>query len=149
MLLEHGTDPDASPRSPEMEPIRFSPQLAWFVRRHIRSVEDLDVLLLVWTDAERWWTEVEVAGRLRISPVLAGHGLRWLAAGTDAVLETRAGPEPAYRLVPSPELRGAVAVLDEAYRQARAQVVAFVAPQPPAAIQDFADAFKLKKKEDE
>jgi hypothetical protein len=125
----------------------LTPQLAWFVRRHIRSLEDLEILMLLRGTADQWWTAPEIARQVSTTKASAQDSLQRLVG---SFLQVRPASEPAYRFGPaSPEHQQNVAELDEVYRENRADLIRFILPQPSVAIQDFADAFRLQKKDEE
>ena len=67
-----------------------------------------------------------------------------------SIVTTRRGAEPEYRFTAADEEHGkAVDALGELYRQDRFQLLRLIAPAASVAIQDFADAFELKKKEED
>jgi hypothetical protein len=124
----------------------LTPQLAWFVRRHIRSLEDLEILLLFRRTSDRWWTAPELAREVSTTTANVHDSLERLSG---SFLEVKPAAEPAYRFsTHGAELQQMVAALAEVYRENRSDLIRFIAPQP-SAIQDFADAFRLQKKEDE
>jgi hypothetical protein len=117
------------------------------VRRHIRSLEDLEILLLLRRTPERWWTAPEIARDVSTTQTNAKDSVERLSG---SFLEVRASAEPAFRFsTPNPELQAMVGELHAVYQENRSNLIRFIVPQPAAAIQDFADAFKLEKKEKE
>jgi hypothetical protein len=129
------------------EPPRLTPSLAWFVRRHLRSAADLEILLLLWRNQERWFSAEDVARELQAPAAVTRDSLQRLS-GSLAIL--RRGTEAEYRFsTHSEEERRSAEALAALYRHDRFQVLRLIAPPAAAAIQDFADAFELKKKEEE
>jgi hypothetical protein len=128
-----------------MDPARLSPPLAWFVRRHFRSIEDLEITLLLFRTQDRWWSAPEISATLPTTPAIARDSLDRLSV---RLVERRAGAEPTYRLAPDAEVQDQVGALQEIYLQDRSALLGFIAPGT-AAIRDFADAFRLKKEEGE
>src|SRR5687767_10375907 len=111
----------------------LTPSLAWFVRRHLRSLEDLEILLLLWRTPERWWTATAVAHEVRTTTSMATDSLQWLSGG---LCRPNAESETGYQLAPArPEDRSALQALDALYRENRQELLRAVAPHAPA-LQD-------------
>ncbi|HVR71649.1 MAG TPA: hypothetical protein VMT87_12480 [Vicinamibacteria bacterium] len=113
-----------------------------FVMRHIDSLEQLEVLLLLRTRPERTWTPKEVSAELRTTERSSGTRLAALAAG--GLL--REDPAGAYRYAPrAPELDAAAGDLAEAYAVRRIAVTNLIFARPLSQVRTFADAFKLRE----
>lgn len=113
----------------------------------IDSVEQLEILLLLLQHPERTWTAETVARELRVSSLSAGDRLEDLAR--DALLaRVKSGEE--YRYAPgSAALDEAVRGLATAYTERRVTVINLIFSKPVDKIRTFADAFRLRKKEDD
>lgn len=110
------------------------------VQRHIRSLAELEVLLLL-EARPRPWSPADVATELRFAePAVQGLlvGLK-----TKGFLEHESS---CWRYAPSdPRLVDGTRLLARVYRERRVAVTTLVYAQPPAAIRAFADAFRFKK----
>jgi hypothetical protein len=119
-------------------------EVARFVTKHIDSVEQLEVLLLLSGSSDRQWSAAGVAQELRIAPESAAYRLTDLAAR--GLLETDGGTEPLYRYRPRSGVADqAVSGLAQAYRERRVSIINLIFSKPLDKIQTFADAFKLRK----
>jgi hypothetical protein len=119
--------------------------LAWFIRRWLCSVEDLEVLLLLWRTRERWWTAAEVAARLPTTFAVADDSLQRLA---DGLFELEPAGDPRFRFAAeNAEHDSTVASLHQLYTEDRTAVLRLIVPRPSSAVLDFADAFKLRRDE--
>ena len=115
---------------------------------HIDSVEQLEILLLLYQHPERSWTEASVARELRISAMSAGDRLNDMARA--AILSKVQGTEGEYRYAPeSPQLAEAVAGLAAAYSERRVTVINLIFSKPVDKIRTFADAFRLRRDDDD
>jgi DNA-binding Lrp family transcriptional regulator len=113
----------------------------------IDSVEQLEILLLLLQHPARTWTAETVARELRISPLSAGDRLEDLTR--DALLARVKGIEE-YRYAPgSAALDEAARGLAAAYTERRVTVINLIFSKPVDKIRTFADAFRLRKKEDD
>lgn len=113
----------------------------------IDSVEQLEILLLLLQHPERTWTAETVARELRVSSLSAGDRLEDLTR--DALLARVKGGEE-YRYAPgSAALDEAVRGLATAYTERRVTVINLIFSKPVDKIRTFADAFRLRKKEDD
>jgi hypothetical protein len=112
--------------------------------RHIRSVEQLEVLLLLRSQPQRAWTAAEVYDVIRSSQTSIAARLHAFASDGLAVEEQ--GSPPTFRFAPKDEnTRSAVDQTAAAYQTWRIRVIeAIFAPEADPA-QSFADAFKLRK----
>ncbi len=113
-----------------------------FVDRHIDSIEQLEILLLL-AESGREWSAAEILQNLQSS---AGSVSLRLASLQKTGLIAPVGG--CWQFTPADEaVARVVHELAEAYRERRVRIIeAIYAPKPDAA-QTFADAFKFKKKE--
>lgn len=120
------------------------PVVKQFLARHIRSLEQLEVLLLVRTQPDRDWKSVEVFEVVRSSaPSITTRldefsALRFLAKHD--------GAPPTYRYAPPADLRSAIDETAAAYQTWRVRVIEAIFTVETDPVQNFADAFKLRKK---
>jgi len=110
------------------------------IDRHIHSVEQLEVLLLLRAAPDKEWTAAEVARALVSQPDTATQRLSDLAARG----LVRADAE-AFRYAPDPETDRAVAALAEAYATRRTRVVARIFSKPEESVRGFSDAFRIRR----
>ena len=90
-----------------------------FIHRHITSVEQVDILLLLRETASRWWSAPEVARSLRGNPDSVGRRLEQLRANSFVV----SGPH-GYRYGPATDrLARDVAELADVYARRRHTVI--------------------------
>jgi predicted ArsR family transcriptional regulator len=115
-----------------------------FIRDHINSVEQLEVLLLLMENAQQEWSAAQVAQKLYRQPVsIAGHMDALRAAG---LLTKTQGKEILYRYAPhSRTMESTVSSLDRAYRERKDTVIRLIFSRPPDALRSFSDAFKFRK----
>lgn len=112
-----------------------------FVAAAIRSVEQLEVLLLLERDPDRDWSAGEVSAELRTQERSAGA---WLAQ-----LETRgllAENGGRYRYAAREPERATVASLRRCYEVYRVRLIGLIFERQDDAIQSFADAFRIRRK---
>lgn len=112
-----------------------------FVRKHVRTVGELEVLLLLRARRERSWTAEEVARELRSSSTAAADYLRHFGRA-GLVRETEIGQ---YQYVDDPATRDLVTALAAAYVERPVSVVDLIYSVPRDQVQILADAFKIKK----
>lgn len=112
-----------------------------FIDECITSVEELEILLLLWSTRERSWTPDEVSQELRTSTMSAEKRLKALTdSGLLAIPETGR-----YRFSPaSPAREGSVGELAQAYRGFRVRVTERIYNKPNN-LKSFADAFVIRK----
>ena len=124
------------------------PRVQRFIATHIDSIEKLEVLLLLRTQAGREWTARDVSQELRIAETSAAARLADLAARR-LVME-RGGNPASYRYGPaSPDDAQDVADLQDTYATRRVSVISFIFSKPLDKVRGFADAFRLKRDKDD
>jgi len=114
---------------------------------HIDSVEQLEILLLLYQHPERSWSAESVARELRVSPMSAGDRLKDMTRA--AILARVPGAEGEYRYAPERQMGEAVAGLAAAYSERRVTVINLIFSKPVDKIRTFADAFRLRRDDDD
>jgi hypothetical protein len=116
--------------------------VARFLAAHVRSLEQLEILLLLAASPERVWTADSVNAVVRSSAASAAERLAELRAlGLLAVDDSKA-----YRYAPpNRDVSAAVEELAHFYKERRVKIVEMIYAPPSDPVRGFADAFKLKK----
>jgi hypothetical protein len=113
-----------------------------FLRGSVRSVWELELLLLFHRQRTRSWTADELVRELRASILIVGAALDALQK---AGLVSKNGDE-AYQFWPvSPELDQLVNDVAAAYANSPVAVTKAILSAPSSSVRTFADAFKIKK----
>lgn len=119
-----------------------------FIVKYIHSVDQLEILLLLRQDARKDWTAAEVARHLFTQPDVAGARLAELAK--QQLLAEKPGDPAKYHYDPQTvDLQRAVNELAVAYPKYRVSIINLIFSKPIDKIRTFADAFRLKKEDDE
>jgi hypothetical protein len=118
-----------------------------FLSRHIGSVDQLDLLVLLFNSPQTEWSVAAASQVVHCPADKAQTALDRLAQqGLLAIVS--AAPEPRYRYVPRDDPQHqTVAAMIAFYRERPVTVIRRVYEQPTDSVQAFADAFKLGKKE--
>jgi hypothetical protein len=118
------------------------PELPQFIARHIGSVEQLEILCLLWGTPQKAWSVREVFRVIQSSEAsVADHLARFLKEGFVV-----ANSDGRFRYHPTrPELEDCVAELVKTYQERRVAVVEMIYQRRPETLHDFANAFKLRK----
>jgi hypothetical protein len=119
-----------------------------FLKAHIRSVGELEVLLLLRRQSGRWWTADQVNRELKTSLQSA---LKHLEDLRDAQLvQERRTTEREFRFqAADPAVVPVVDELAVLFKNWVASIVNVIYSPRPNSIRQFADAFRLGKKGDE
>lgn len=117
-----------------------------FIREKIDTVSHLETLLLLWKTRPGVWTAENVAKRIYVSPEAAQRLLRELA--DSGMIASAPGAQDAYLCDPAAGLSELIGQVDAFYRQNLVAVSRMIHAKPPAAVRQFADAFRLTKKDD-
>lgn len=112
-----------------------------FVASTIRSVEQLEVLLLLHDEPQRDWRAREVSSTLRTQEASAAA---WLAALAEAGLAKASGD--GFRYEPPARLHATIDELQRCYATYRVRLIGLIFAGPDDSIQSFADAFRLRRK---
>lgn len=120
----------------------FSPGFRQFIHRYIRSVEQIDVLILLFEGAERPWAIGEIVAGLRSSEIAIRSRLKALRS---AGLVTEA--EGGYRYGANGHLDLMVRELRLQYAVRRYSVIELVFSRDP--MDSIAEAFRLLKDDDD
>lgn len=116
------------------------------LHQNIESVEQLEVLLLLWRTPERGWTSDEVATAVYSHPSSVVRRLAMLL-GQGLLREREPG---CYQYAPrTAELHDTVTRLDHVYRERRVAVITLIASKPIENVRAFSDAFRIRRKKEE
>lgn len=125
---------------------KVSPVVRAFLLTHVRTLDELQLLMTVAQSSERWWDAAAIANELGMEGRDAGATLERFASRN--LLDIRITDDVHYRFRPgTAELSEAAAATIEAYRASPVDV-ARVITERPRRITDFADAFRLRGKDD-
>jgi DNA-binding MarR family transcriptional regulator len=116
-------------------------QVRYFIRRHVESVLDLDILLAI-RAADGPRAASELARELRLNETASAAALDKFAA--IGLLERDKDDCYVYR----PRERALAADADalaDAYARRRVSVIRFIYKRPSEGVSAFADAFRLRK----
>lgn len=116
------------------------PELAAFVREHMRSVWAVELLLLLKRDPDRQWAAADLVRELRASMPLVSDNLQRFERSGLAVREE----DDLWRYAPAlPILDDLASQLERAYRERPVSIINIIAA-PPDPVQGLADAFKFR-----
>jgi hypothetical protein len=118
------------------------------IARHLDSVLEVEILLLLYQTRPRAWSAEEIVQKLRIDLAFATQHLTKLCE--HGLLRCDGGPPAAmYAFAPaSSELEAAAAALDRAYVDRRVSVIELIFAKPLDKIRSFADAFRIRREKD-
>jgi hypothetical protein len=122
-------------------PEDFPEDVKEFIGKHIHSIAQLEVLLMLHDEPERTWTVEEITSRLYLQSEMVGHLLKDIANRGFAI-ET----EGRYRYQPTNEVESElVHRLNRVYQERRVAVTTEIFSKPIDFVKAFADAFRLRK----
>ena len=123
------------------------PVVLTFVSDHVRSLEELQLLMTCMHAGDRWWDASSVARELGISVPEARRALDHLASRN--LFDIRITGDVRYQFRPgTPELTEAAQACADAYRINPVAVIRLVSGPARRSIRDFADAFRIRKDDD-
>ena len=113
-----------------------------FIARHIRSLEQLEILCLLVGNPARAWSEAEVFKQIQSSPESVGRTMRRFTA--EGLFVHEGGSS--YRFEPkSPEMARPATELAALYKQHRVAIIEAIYRSPLDPVRQFADAFRIRK----
>lgn len=123
------------------------PEARSFIERCIDSVDALEILLLLQREPTRQWTSSSVASETRTSVTKADRHLARLVALS--LVDVKIGSDLFYWYSPRlPHLERGARAAATAWAAQREDVVQFVRHRKAEPLRDFAEAFRLTKKDD-
>jgi hypothetical protein len=115
-----------------------------FLHQNIDSVEQLEVLLLLWRTPARGWTSEEVATAVYSHPTSVVRRLA-LLLGQGLLREREPG---CYQYAPrTADLHETVSHLDHMYRERRVAVITLIASKPIENVRAFSEGGRNRRKE--
>ncbi len=141
-----GTPDGFTLRSPRMVSPEFPPAVVAFVADHVRSLDELQLLMSIIQSDERWWDASIAAREIGMSQAASGEVLDRFASRN--LLDIRVADAVRYQFRPGTEaLREAARATMDAYRRNPIALARLVPRQRPG-ITDFADAFRIRRDDD-
>ena len=122
--------------------------LILFITRYFNSVEQLEILLLMRETPESEFTPQEISARIHSSPASVRKRLDDLVR-THLLSAVSGHGEPRYRYAPDEVHRPHVDRLAEFYPAYRLRIIQIIFSTPAERIQKLADAFKVRKEDDD
>lgn len=121
-------------------------KLQRFIATHVESVEKLEVLLLLFSSADKSWTAQAVYQKIQSNPQSVARRLAELK--TEGFLEEN--KEGSFQFHPkNPELADGAAQLNTEYEQRRVKVIEAIFSNSTEQMRRFADAFRIRKESDD
>ncbi len=128
-------------------PVQDPADLIMKVVDSLASLQDLQMLLTLMDDPQRWWDARTIAQETGNPSAATGVGLDRLAARN--LLDIRVTDAVRFRYRPgTPELEQAGAAFADAYRTNPLAVARLVASRRPRSLAGFADAFRIRRDDD-
>lgn len=126
---------------------KFPSTVGAFVTAHVRSLDELQLLMTIIQSQDRWWDAETAAREIGMSVPAARSALDYLAARN--LLDMKISGDLRYQFRPgTPELNDAASAAAEAYRRWPMDVARLVAEPARRTLSDFADAFRIRRDDD-
>jgi hypothetical protein len=114
------------------------------LRDQVRSIEQLEILLLLREHSDRTWTPAEMYQQIRSSERSVGDALDRLCR--DGLAVRREAPQNGYQYAPATAaLRAAVDMLALQYAERRVRIVEEIYSERVSDVGEFAKAFRFRK----
>jgi hypothetical protein len=122
----------------------LAPELRRFLEDHVRSLEELELLVLLMGTPDEWWSAARAVGELGLPRVAVAQALESLASRN--LLDVRLADAVLFRYGPvTPELDRLARSLAAVHQEHRVVVTAAVLKRGTDRIRAFADAFRIRK----
>jgi hypothetical protein len=128
------------------EPNTSPEEVDQFILEQIDSVPHLEALLLIWRSRPKHWLIEDMAKGLYVPAELAADILRDLAS-RDLIEETGNSPRE-YQYVTSQSEDRLMQLLEATYRRELIRVTRMIHAKAPAAVREFARAFRFTREKD-
>ncbi len=123
----------------------IAPDIRSLLKQSIKTIGQLETLLLLFEQPDRTWTAEAVAQELRTSSYGAESHLESLVTARLLVKESGADPtQYVYRALDN-DLHRRVAEISTLYRERRISIIEVLYGAPQDALRAFADAFRITK----
>lgn len=124
--------------------VSLSNEAREFLRAHIQSLEQLEILAILRSEPEREWTAAAIYERVLSSErSIAGRLSQFVAYG---LIATSTSNPPTFRYAPrEPEVDRAAEAALQAYRDRRLLVIETIFRPDSDPAQSFSDAFRFKQ----
>src|SRR4051812_42435691 len=125
----------------------LAPAVAAFIAEYIGSIEELELLMLLVLSSGRWWDAGSTSRELGLDVRRARGGLDALTSRN--LLDIRVTEDVRYQFRPgTPDLEASALALADAFRRNPAAVVQVIVRAGPRSVRDFADAFRIRLRDD-
>jgi hypothetical protein len=125
----------------------FAPSVVAFVSEHVRTLAELQLLMLLIHSGDRWWDAASAARESGLTVAEARRALDFF--GSRNLLDIRITGDVRYQYRPgTDELRGQADACAAAYRAQPLDLARLVTGPSAASIRDFADAFRVWHRRD-
>jgi hypothetical protein len=127
-----------------VKPRDLSPELERFIAAEVRSVEQLEILLLLAGEPGSWWGASGVYEVVKSNPLSVEIRLEEFVR--DGILKKQLADPPAYQFsAANGPLVRVVSELRAAYAERPVRIVQAIYAKPLEPAEEFAEAFRLKK----
>lgn len=126
----------------EVEP-NLDSEIQHFISFHIKSVAELETLLLLYRNPSKAWAAEEISRELRSNPSYAESLLQQLAR--TGLVEKRAGTQTYILKSDLDHEMNLISQIEARYKTRRFSMINLIYESPTEKIKTFADAFKLRK----
>lgn len=116
-----------------------------FIRDHVHSVEQLEVLLLLSSAPDKDWSSLEVSQKLYRQPESVSTRLDDLRQ-RGLVSASQASP-PLYRYSPGSRDKDTIKGLEKAYQVRKDAVIQMIFSRPKDTLRTFSDAFRIRRED--
>lgn len=130
-----------------MPPGELPKDVQQLFKQRLRSIEQLEILLLLRENEAHHWSVPEVYKKIRSSERSVREAMEVLTQ--KGMLKSNAPASPTFSYSPeSPELRATLDRLAHLYVERRVRIVEAIYSEPVSAVDEFAKAFRIRKDPD-
>jgi hypothetical protein len=128
-------------------PAEIPASVVWFVRDHVTSLDELELLLLLLQSPDKWWDASSAARETGTDTTSARRTLERFASQN--LLAIAVTGDVRYRFQPGDaRLRQAADAFNAVYRTNRLAILHLVTGRQQRSLRDFANAFRIRRDDD-
>ena len=123
----------------------ITPEIERFIHDNINSIEQMEILLLLFSTPQKEWSAIQVSQKLYRQPESAAVKLEELR--DRGILSVREEGQLLYRYIPNSHQDAVIRGLDRAYQIRKDAVIDLVFNRSSDTLRAFSNAFRIRRED--
>ena len=123
----------------------ITPEIERFIHDNINSIEQMEILLLLFSPPKKEWSAIQVSQKLYRQPESAAVRLEELR--DRGILSVREEGQLLYRYIPNSHQDAVIRGLDRAYQIRKDAVIDLVFNRSSDTLRAFSNAFRIRRED--